>query len=1177
MSSPSILADIRKALARSCLAAFVRYTMPGYKMGWVHEEICSELDAFLADVVAGRSPRLMLTMPPRHGKLCADDTPVLTVDGWKTHGALKVGDYVFHPSGKPVRVVAVGEKNFATHSVVFTNGDIIDVHLDHEWRVYDRTKPGYRTVETRYFVEPSKKTKALRKLDSGIPDTRGHRYLYQVDTADAPQWPAVEHVIPPYVLGVWLGDGTSIAPRINMAPDDACVVKMEFERLGVPITGTWVHRDTGVETFSFASGVKNRRNIFSQALKDADLLKNKHIPNEYKHDSLENRLDLLAGLIDTDGHFDRKTNRYRFTTSNELLAHDVEELAMLCGFVAHTNIPALDNRERTIKNKSQVYVVSFFFSGVVVPCRLERKKVNKTFSSLRRRVSIKCVRALESPKMGNCIQVDSPDGLYLVGKHLTITHNSELASRRFPAYALGRYPDLSIISTSYAADLSSRMNRDVQRVIDSPEYRELFPGTALYGKNIRTVGNGSYLRNSDIFEVVGHAGCYRSAGVGGGITGMGAECVVIGTQIATPDGDRAIETLQVGDNVLSYNHQTGEIETDIVIAVKDRYAEESYRLRDALGRVLEVTGNHPIFSRGEYTPASSIATGDPILCLVWPGVCEAGLCGGQKYQEGDERFLLLQGTFLCPSCSQEQQDVPRLWTDHQTHRENQRGKDLPGMCRKIQEAEPGPCRASAQRKNLPYLQQALYVCPQGTRYFCQVLQQAVQRNCTLYSDVWQGESPIPSRHDSLAGTGALCAGIPTVSAFDFRQGSASLCSMWQGGNTVGGSSHGSYSDQQCCDKLDYAVQQVPQDLARHERRTVQAGHIANIARIYGTARRFVDIQVARNQNFFAGGVLVHNCAIIDDPFKDRASADSPTIRQNVWDWYTSTLYTRLAPGGGVLIINTRWHMADLSGRLLEAAARGEGDHWRVVNFPAIATEDELHRRAGEALHPERYPLEQLLAIKKALGTRDWEALYQQRPTPDGGAIFKSEWLRFWLPKDLPEQFDQLLISWDMTFKDGDDTDFVVGQVWGRKGADRYLLDQVRRRMGFTDTVAAFRALAAKWPGAARKLVEDKANGPAVIDALKHAVPGIIPVEPDGSKTARAHAVTTFFEAGNVLLPHPEHCPWAREYVAELTQFPGAPHDDQVDATTQALRDFDTKRPMCINPAILNQPRMGRRI
>ena len=311
--------------------------------------------------------------------------------------------------------------------------------------------------------------------------------------------------------------------------------------------------------------------------------------------------------------------------------------------------------------------------------------------------------------------------------------------------------------------------------------------------------------------------------------------------------------------------------------------------------------------------------------------------------------------------------------------------------------------------------------------------------------------------------------------------------------------------------------------------------------------------------------------IVDDPFKDRAEADSPTIRRKVWEWYTSTLYTRLAPGGGILVINTRWHMDDLSGRLLEAARTGEGDQWRVVNFPAIAEEDEPHRRRGEALHPERYPLEQLAAIRTAIGTRDWEALYQQHPTPDGGNIFKTEWLSFWLPKDLPETFDQMVISWDMTFKDGDDTDYVVGQVWGSKGANRYLLDQVRARMGFTATLAAFRALADKWPQASRKLVEDKANGPAVIDSLRHHVSGIIPVEPDGSKTARAHAVTALFEAGNVHIPHPQACSWASDYVAELTQFPGAAHDDQVDATTQALRDMDRRRSLNINPAILNRP------
>lgn len=365
--------------------------------------------------------------------------------------------------------------------------------------------------------------------------------------------------------------------------------------------------------------------------------------------------------------------------------------------------------------------------------------------------------------------------------------------------------------------------------------------------------------------------------------------------------------------------------------------------------------------------------------------------------------------------------------------------------------------------------------------------------------------------------------------------------------------------------------------------TVSGERIAEIDRVHGAVCRVYDLQLAKNHNFFANGILVHNCLIIDDPFKDRAEADSPTIRRKVWEWYTSTLYTRLAPGGGILVINTRWHMDDLSGRLLEAGSTGDGDQWRVVNFPAIAEEDEPHRKRGDALHPERYPLEQLEAIRKAIGTRDWEALYQQHPTPDGGNIFKAEWLRFWLPKELPATFDQTLISWDMTFKDGDDTDYVVGQVWGRKGADRYLLDQTRGRMGFTETLAAFRALADKWPQATRKLVEDKANGPAVIDSLKHHVPGIIPVEPDGSKIARAHAVTSLFEAGNVHIPHPQACPWASAYVAELTQFPGTAHDDQVDATTQALRDMDRRAPLNLNPSVMrpviphNTSRFGGRL
>ena len=323
-----------------------------------------------------------------------------------------------------------------------------------------------------------------------------------------------------------------------------------------------------------------------------------------------------------------------------------------------------------------------------------------------------------------------------------------------------------------------------------------------------------------------------------------------------------------------------------------------------------------------------------------------------------------------------------------------------------------------------------------------------------------------------------------------------------------------------------------------------------------------------------------SCAIIDDPVKNRAEADSPTVRNAVWNWYTSTLYTRLAPGGGVIVILTKWHEDDLAGRLLDAQAKGEGDEWRVVNFPAIAEHDEEHRKRGEALHPERFPLEALERIRQAIGTRDWEALYQQHPVPDGGAIFRDEWLQHvWLPKDLPERFDAIVQSWDMTFKDGDTSDFVVGQLWGRKGADYYLLDQERGHWSFTESCAKVEELtartSAKFPRTApRILIEDKANGPAIIDALKHKVSGIIPVEPDGSKVARAHACTAIWEAGNVWLPDKTVAPWVDEFRMELLRFPSGAHDDQVDSATMAIRHMSSGVRLSISPGVQRQAQAG---
>lgn len=310
--------------------------------------------------------------------------------------------------------------------------------------------------------------------------------------------------------------------------------------------------------------------------------------------------------------------------------------------------------------------------------------------------------------------------------------------------------------------------------------------------------------------------------------------------------------------------------------------------------------------------------------------------------------------------------------------------------------------------------------------------------------------------------------------------------------------------------------------------------------------------------------------IIDDPIKDREQADSEVWRERTWDWWTDVGSTRLAPGAPVVLILTRWHHDDLAGRLLGAE---DGHLWRVVNIPAQADHrpekggtDPLDREPGVFMHSARGRTDrQWEAIKVRSGPRTWNSLYQGRPTPDEGGLFPADaWARYeqpmWIIRDdgariVPglggSQDMELCQSWDMTFKDTKGSDYVVGQVWLRQGINMYLLDQIRGRMNFTASCQAVKTLSARWPQAIAKFIEDKANGPAIIDALRRTVPGMIPIEPEGSKYARASAVSPFVAAGNVWLPSDELAPWIGEFIEEHRDFPNIAHDDQVDGMSQA--------------------------
>ena len=305
--------------------------------------------------------------------------------------------------------------------------------------------------------------------------------------------------------------------------------------------------------------------------------------------------------------------------------------------------------------------------------------------------------------------------------------------------------------------------------------------------------------------------------------------------------------------------------------------------------------------------------------------------------------------------------------------------------------------------------------------------------------------------------------------------------------------------------------------------------------------------------------------IIDDPYKDAKQADSKAWKQTVEDFWREVALPRLAPGAPVVVIQTRWREDDLAGWLQAEY----GDEWTVLNIPAQADHDPakgetdvLGREPGEFMESARKrTVADWLKKIREVGSRAWQALYQGRPSPVEGEFFKRGWWKTyeqpqWIERDdgtrIVTGYDDLLISWDLTFKDTAGSDYVAGQVWMRRGADAFLLDQVHGRMNFPDTTRAVRQLAARWPQAVLKIVEDKANGPAVIAALRGTVPGIVPEEPQGGKEARAAAVSPLVEAGNVWLPAPELCPWVDGFIEEAAGFPTAAHDDQVDAMSQGL-------------------------
>ena len=506
----------RRQQTKKCqdsLIEFCKYMDPTYVVAPHHKRLAE----LLTQIAYGHKDRIAVSIPPRHGKLCADSTPVLTPSGWKTHGELAVGDLVYGPDGVPTRVLAISEPGIASVEFEFSNGDTIKVHENHEWTLFYKPAKQWMTLESRKFSEPMRDPRGqgrMRAIWTGKRGERGSKALWRLPKISPIQCQTKELPLDPYVFGVWLGDGTAGKTTVTMGAEDFKYILPAFEEVGWARSATFIHKDTGVPTISFGSGRMGVKSAFKLALEATGACYVKRIPEAYKRGSVEQRLELLAGLIDTDGHVELGTSRVRIVTVSEMLAQDIAEVATTLGFAPYitTQEPSLSSSG--IQGREIVYTVGFQ-PRCPVPTRIPRKKITGEVRQDRDPSLIE-VRKATNPEVGRCIQVDRDDGLYLVGRNLTPTHNSHLVSTLFPAWFLGKFPDKKVLMVSHTGDLAVDFGRKVRNIIADTRYTSVFPGITL-AQDSKSAGRWDTNRG----------GSYYACGVGAALAGRGADLLLV--------------------------------------------------------------------------------------------------------------------------------------------------------------------------------------------------------------------------------------------------------------------------------------------------------------------------------------------------------------------------------------------------------------------------------------------------------------------------------------------------------------------------------------------------------------------------------------------------------------------------------------------------------------------------
>jgi predicted phage terminase large subunit-like protein len=547
-----------KAITKTVRGEYSEIFAPiGSGLALHHRVLCEEIQKCMQT----RYGRLMVFMPPGSAKALALDTPIPTPDGWKSMLQLKVGDQVFGKDGKPCNVTWKSEifKNRPVYNVVTDCGDVIVADRDHEWLVrLCGKRPVHKIKETWELC----RRRAKRPMIEG---------------SCALELPESELPIDPYVLGIWLGDGNSEGGRVTCSVEDQKFIRPEIERLGYSVTSHSVDTNFGL------LGIR-------KYLSEMMLLHNKHIPDIYMRSSVGQRMALLQGLIDSDGTVCQKRGCTTFCNTNKKLALQVRELVRTFGVKAGWS----ESRAKIYgKDCGAAYKVSFYLTG---SARLPRKRELTRNQYRTPGTYIDVYEAGYDHTV--CIEVDSPDHMFLCGKSMTPTHNSTYATVIAPTWAMGKWPGTQVILASYATPIAKTLGSRGRFIVEQNSFRGAFNATIdkrYQAKEMWALDNGS---------------SYMSGGLLSGLTGNRARGVVI---------DDPVKGRQAAESKVERERTLAAFQDDLTT-----------RLIPGAWQILIQTRWSPEDLAGGILPEDYHGQSGPVLCrdgMVWnvlniPGKCE---------------------------------------------------------------------------------------------------------------------------------------------------------------------------------------------------------------------------------------------------------------------------------------------------------------------------------------------------------------------------------------------------------------------------------------------------------------------------------------------------------------------------------------------------------------------------